>query len=236
MKKLASAHALFAEHIGFDAERRSRSFRAAISGLAIVGGLAAGGAYASAAILTYDVNMNFDPDVQEGGPGVGTVTGSFSIDTSTTTIVALDLVEATNNGANNIGGAYGSPTYATFTFADTGAYNVYASATVGQKSYEFGGDPYLFVSVWTNSAVLDGVLIGPTLQFDFAYPQGGSVQPGNFDSITSENKYLFGPVTPASAAAAPEASTWTMMLAGLAGLGGLGAAKRRRRKQSLAVV
>ena len=125
--------------------------------------------------------MNFDPNVQEGGPGVGTVTGSFSIDTSTTTIVALDLVEATNNGEANIGGAYGSPTYATFTFANTGAYNVYATATVGQKDYEFGGNPYLFVSVWTDSAVLDGVLIGPTLQFDFAYPQGGSVQPGNFE-------------------------------------------------------
>lgn len=234
MTKFTSELKLFAKSAAVDVRGRF-PVRRALGGLAVASVLAAGGTSAHAAILTYDVNMNFDPDIQEGGPGVGTVTGSFSIDKSTTTITALDLVEATNNGQANIGGAYGSPTYATFTFANTGAYSVYASATVGQKDNEFGGDPYLFVSVWTDSAVLDGVLIGPTIQFDFAYPQGGSVQPGNFDSITSENKYLYGPVAPESALAAPEASTWAMMLAGLAGLGGLGAAKRMRKKQPAAI-
>lgn len=51
---------------------------------------------AVAALVTYDVDLNFDPTTQEGGTGVGTVKGTFMLNTSTDTITAIDLIEKTN--------------------------------------------------------------------------------------------------------------------------------------------
>ena len=70
---------------------------------------------------------------------------------------------------------------------------------------------------------------GPTIQFDFPYPQGGDVLAGNFDSITSQTKYLYGSVT--LAGGVPESSTWALMALGI---GGLGAALRSRRRTATA--
>jgi hypothetical protein len=67
---------------------------------------------AGASPITYDVNLNFDPTVQGGGPGVGTVTGTVTIDTASNTVTAVNLTESTNNGLSNIGGGFGSPTTA----------------------------------------------------------------------------------------------------------------------------
>ena len=89
-------------------------------------------------LITYDVNLNFNPTQTEAPPGVGsvgTITGTFTIDTSIpiqdslipgqtvyqpTDVTAVNLVESTNDGNANIGGAFGSPTYTSFTFNETG--------------------------------------------------------------------------------------------------------------------
>ena len=177
---------------------------------------------ASAALITYDVNMNFDPSHQEGGQGVGTITGTFTIDTSDLDLTSIDLTEKTNT-SDTFGGAFGSPTYTSLTFGSSSL----SSASTGQKSDEFGGDPYLFVGIQSSCCLLDGIEIGPGFQFDFPYPQGGSVQPGNFDSITSESRYLYGVVTPETSGV-PEPSNWALMIAG-AGLLGTGLRFARRR-------
>ncbi len=211
------------------------------SALAAAAVLAA--APASAALITYDVNLNFNPTQQEASPGagsVGTITGTVTIDTSIpvedaitnptsyqpTDVVGVDLTEATNDGLATIGGGFGSPTYTTFTFNEYqpvthiffGSPIVFQTSTaqIGQNNYEFGGLPFIFLFFQTNDSYFDGTLIGPTIQFDFPYPQGGDVAAGNFDSITSETKYLYGSVT---VQAVPEPATWAMLLAGFAALG-----------------
>lgn len=230
-------------------------------GAGLVSAGLAGVAPASAALITYNVNLNFNPLVQEapaGAGSVGTVTGTVTIDTSIpirdtriagqtgyqpTNITAVDLTESTNDGQATIGGAFGSPTYTSFTFNETGpvTHTFFGSpivfqlstAEISQNSFEFGGQPFLFVSFQTNDSYLDGTLIGPTIQFDFPYPQGVDVAPGNFDSITSETKYLYGSVTVVSGA--PELSTWTLILLGFAGLAGVGSRTRsnaRRRAEA----
>ncbi len=211
---------------------------------------------ASAAIITYDVDLNFNPLQTEAAPGagsVGTITGTVTIDTSIpvrdtrimnqtgyqpTDVVGVDLTEATNDGQAAIGGAFGSPTYTTFMFNEYkpvthiffGSPIVFQTSTaeISQNNYEFNGDPFIFLFFQTNDSYFDGTLIGPTIQFDFPFPQGGDVEAGNFDSITSETKYLYGSVTPA---VAPEPATWGMM--GL-GIGATGLWARRRRRQPLA--
>jgi hypothetical protein len=198
---------------------------------------------ASAELITYDVNLNFNPTEQEAPPGagsVGTITGTFTINTSIpildtlipgqtgyqpTDVTAVDLVESTNDRLPNIGGAFGSPTYTSFTFNETGPviYTFLGSpivfqlttAEISQANYKFGGLPYIFLTFQTNDSYHDGSLIGPTIQFDFPYPQGGDVLAGNFDSITRENKYLYGSVT----TGAPELPAWALMLVGFGGLG-----------------
>ena len=84
------------------------------SALAAAAVLAA--APASAALITYDVNLNFNPTQQEASPGagsVGTITGTATIDTSIPVedghyepdelssprmLLGVDLTEATNDG------------------------------------------------------------------------------------------------------------------------------------------
>jgi PEP-CTERM motif len=181
---------------------------------------------ASAAITTYDVNMNFDPTTQEGGPGVGTITGTFSIDTTTLALTNLDLTEATHT-ADTIGGGFGSPTFTSLDFDNSSI----TSAISGQQADAFGGLPFLFVRVQSTCCLLDGIEIGPNFQFDFP-TAGGAVQPGNFDSTTSENRFLYGTVTLEAASGAPEPESWALMLAGFGLVGGALRARRVQRAGS----
>jgi hypothetical protein len=225
------------------------------AGLALAG--LAGVTPASAGLITYDVNLNFNPTQTEAPPGagsVGTITGTFTIDTSIpiqdslipgqtvyqpTDVTAVNLVESTNDGNANIGGAFGSPTYTSFTFNETGPVThiffgspivfQLTTAQISEANYKFGGLPYIFLTFQTNDSYLDGTLIGPTIQFDFPYPQGGNVLAGNFDSITSETKYLYGSVT----TGVPELPAWALMLVGF---GGLGFAAYRRTDRKAASV
>ena len=214
---LAASREIFRSIVNRAVSKRTSRIMLALTGagLSLMSGWAA-----SAALLTFNVNMNFDPTGGQSPSGVGTITGDFTVDSSTFKITSIDLTEKTND-ANTFGGGFGSPTFTSLAFTDTDL----TSASEGQNAYSFGGKPYLFVSTQSPCCILDGIEIGPGFQFDFAFQQGGPVQPGNFDSITSESRYLFGTVTPASGGV-PEASTWTMMLAGFGGLGGL--ARRRR--------
>jgi hypothetical protein len=175
--------------------------------------------------------MNFDPTTQEGGSGVGTILGSITIDTSNLTLTNIDLTETTNTSAT-IGGGFGSPTFTSYSFeSSTGS--AAGTVTSGQ-GIAFGGLPYFFVGISSECCFVDGVNVGPGFQFDFAQ-QGSAVQPGNFDSVTSENRFLYGTVTPADvAAAAPEPSTWAMMFLGFAALGFAG--YRPSKKTSIALI
>src|ERR1700734_1924329 len=87
---------------------RSWTVWTGIAGLAVLFALAANPIQASASTVVYDVNLNFDPTTQEGGPGVGTVTGTFTIDTATKLITAIDLTEKTNTN-DTIGSCCGFP-------------------------------------------------------------------------------------------------------------------------------
>ena len=209
------------------------------SGLAAAAVLAA--APASAEVITYDVNLNFNPTQTEAPPGagsVGTITGTVTIDTSipvrdlrianqtgydTTDVIGVNLTEATNDGIAAIGGGFGSPTYTSFTFTEYQpvTYIFFGSpislnTSTATLSGGPGGATYLGLFFQTSASYLDGTLIGPSFQFVFPLPDGGTVLTGNFDSITSETKYLYGSVT---VQAVPEPATWAMMLAGFAALG-----------------
>jgi hypothetical protein len=175
---------------------------------------------ASASPITYDVNLNFDPTVQGGGPGVGTVTGTVTIDTASNTVTAVNLTESTNNGLSNIGGGFGSPTYSSFTFNQVGQTQTFAFDTVTL----LGNNISLFFQ--SDATIFDGQPIGPTIAIDFPYTQGGAVVPGGFASQTSEGKFLYGAVEPAAVVAVPEPSTWAMMILGFASVGFM--AYRRR--------
>ncbi len=176
---------------------------------------------AGASVLTYNANMNFDPTAGEsygGAPGgTGTITGTFAIDTASQKVVAIDLTENTNDPSHLISPCCGFPSAESFTFTDLSLTTV----SFGQAPDKFGGLPYAFVSTQSPCCFIDGFQGGPGFQFDFPYPQGGAVQPGNFDSINSGYQYLFGSV----ALAAPEPATWAMILAGFAAIGCLGRRK-----------
>jgi PEP-CTERM motif len=197
-------------------------------GIAFCAVLGFAGSASADTVTTYDVSMNFDPGTGLGGPGVGTITGALIVDTSSTglTVTSFSLTESTNTSAT-IGGGFGSPTYTTLTFDNNSAV---ASGTTGQQGDEFNGNPFLFIRIQSTLSLLDGIEIGPGFQFDFP-TLGGSVQPGNFDSVTSESRFLFGTVTPAIASSVPEPSTWAMMILGFAGVGVI--AYRRKSKPAL---
>ena len=165
------------------------------SGLAAAAVLAA--APASAALITYDVNLNFNPTQTEASPGagsVGTITGTVTIDTSipvrdlrianqtgydTTDVIGVNLTEATNDGIAAIGGGFGSPTYTSFTFTEYQpvTYIFFGSpislnTSTATLSGGPGGATYLGLFFQTSASYLDGTLIGPSFQFVFPFPDG----------------------------------------------------------------
>jgi hypothetical protein len=169
---------------------------------------------ASADILTtYDVNLNFDPSQGDGGPGVGTITGTLIVDTSNLTLTSFDLTESTNTAAT-FGGGGGTETFTTLNFTNASATS---SVTSGTNPIAFGGNPYYFISIQSTCCINAIANFSPGFQFDFP-TLGGSVQPGNFDSTTFGGNYLYGSVTP-EISAVPEPSTWAMMILGFAGVG-----------------
>lgn len=168
---------------------------------------------AGASVITYDAHMTFDPTGGQSPHGTGTITGTFSIDTVSEKIVAIDLTESTNNPNILISPCCGFYPAESFTFTDLSL----TSVSFGQQSNMFGGLPFAFVRTQSPCCFVDGFQGGPAFQFDFPYLQGGAVQPGNFD-LTAGSNYLFGTVT----AGVPEVSTWAMMLLGFAGLGLVG--------------
>ena len=181
---------------------------------------------ASADILTaYDVNLNFDPSQGDGGPGVGTITGTLTVDTSNLTLTSFNLTEATNT-SDTFGGGGGTQTFTTLNFTNNSAIS---SVSSGTNVGEFGGNPYYFISIQSTCCITPIANFSPGFQFDFP-TLGGAVQPGNFDSTTFGGNYLYGSVT-AEISAVPEPSTWAMMILGFAGIGVI--AYRRKSKPTL---
>ncbi len=196
-------------------------------------------ASASAATVTYDINASFDPTVfATNGPGVGTVVGTVSIDTSapdpTAAVTAVNLTESTNNGTAGIGGGFGSPAFSSFTFNQTGTFSIIffgSPVTFSLANAAVDGSGDLVLNVTTSEAVFDGTLIGPSLTLVFP-DGGGDIIPGQFASHTSEDHLLFGTAgISTSVSAVPEPSTWAMMIMGFCGLGLM--AYRRNSKPAL---
>lgn len=204
-------------------------------------GLAATAVPAAAAVIIYDVNLTFDPNATPtsslGAAGPGTVKGTITLDTSipintpTGNLVAVNLTEKSNNGTllsvftSSAVQQYNavSPYVITFLWSPVTEYPAQSHLTGAYEIVSFSSPP-----------IFDSIQVGPSIQFDFPYTAGGSVIPGNFDSIASTgfNAYLYGTVAPQTASAAPEPATWALMIAGF---GGLGVALRyTRRKPSAA--
>ncbi len=206
-----------------------------------------GVAPARAAFITYTVNLTFDPNSTPqsslGAAGPGTVTGTFTIDTSipidtinqppppgaqVTNLVSANLLDASNNGTNLAG--FGDVATSQV-FNNVTPYQIIfigSPTTIVPNTAEFTyvqGVLYELVS-FSSPPIFDATQIGPSIQFDFPYPTGGSVIPGNFDSIASGgfNSYLYGTVLPSSV---PEPSSVALLASGLAAAS---VAIRRRRR------
>lgn len=205
----------------------------------IVGASILAATSAGAAPVTYDINASFDPTVfGTNGPGVGTVTGTVSIDTSapdsTSAVTAVSLTESTNNGTAGIGGGFGSQAFSSFTFNQTGNFTIIffgSPVTFSLANAAVDGSGDLVLNVTTSEAVFDGSLIGPSLTLVFP-DGGGNIIPGQFASHTSEDHLLFGTAEIAtSVSAVPEPSTWAMIIMGFCGLGFM--AHRRHSRPAL---
>jgi PEP-CTERM motif len=146
--------------------------------------------------VIYDVNASYDS-------GAGTVTGSFTLDTTTNTSYAVDLTVVGAGGVNS--GSLTDPT-------------------------QFGTGTYEVAPGVTDATYNDG---DPALQVYLTYPAGGgalfngsfgSSSVGSYFSPTCGGEIcgfpLSGTVLNASiASAVPEPSTWAMMILGFAGIG-----------------
>jgi hypothetical protein len=160
--------------------------------------------------VSYDVNASYDS-------GAGTLTGSFTLDTTTNTSYAVDLTVVGAGGVNS--GSLTDPTR-----FGTGTYEVAPSVT--DATYN-DGDPALqvFLTYPTGGGALFnggfgsssvGSYFSPTCGGEICgFPLSGTVLNGN--AVTS---------------AVPEPSTWAMMLLGFAGVGFM--AYRRKSKPATA--
>jgi hypothetical protein len=202
---------------------------------------------ARAAFITYTVNLTFDPNstptMTLGAAGPGTVTGTFTIDTTipidtinspppagaqVTNLVSANLLEASNNGTILSG----------FSNSTTQVFNdvtPYVITFIGSPVTIYPNSAYyaevngvLYERVFFNSPpIIDSIQEGPSIVFDFPVLTGGNVIPGNFDSFASTgfNSYLYGTVLPSSV---PEPGSLCLVLVGLAGT----LAVRRRLRRS----
>ncbi|HEY1782551.1 MAG TPA: PEP-CTERM sorting domain-containing protein [Roseiarcus sp.] len=159
--------------------------------------------------MSYDVDTSYDG-------GLGTVTGSFTLDATTNTSYAVDLSIVGVGGVNSA-----SDTDPTMFFPGTYAINggiidaTYNTENVGDQvflTYPTGGGA-LYNSGFGASSV--DSYFSPTCGGEVcAFPLSGTVSVGP-------------PVT----AAVPEPSTWAMIILGFAGLGFMG--YRRKDKMAL---
>jgi hypothetical protein len=172
---------------------RSNTGKALLAALVISASMAT--AASADSLMTYDVNANYDG-------GLGTVTGSFTLDTTMNTSYAVNLTIVGAGGVNS--GSLTDPTqFGTGTYATANGpmvtYNDGNPALQVFLTYPAGGGA-LFNGGFGSSSV--GSYFSPTC--------GGEICGFN----------LSGTVLGASAVSAvPLPSTWGMMLLALVGLG-----------------
>lgn len=203
-----------------------------------------------ATLITYDVNLHFDPNSTPSftlGPnGPGTVTGTITIDTSipifnynlgtqipgyqASNLVSANLSEQSNNGTvlngftNSASEIYNNVTPYAIIFFGSPVLEYPVVATLGTENQ------VLYERLtFTSPPVIDSIQSGPSIAFDFPFTAGGNVVPGNFDSQASTgfNAYLFGAVTPSNNSV-PEPSSMALL-----GLGAIIVAARGIRRHWL---
>jgi len=147
--------------------------------------------------VTYDVNANYDG-------GLGTVSGSFTLDTTTNTSSAVNLTIVGVGGVNSF--TYTDPTqFSASTIGVPGGVNpTYGTSDPGDEvffDYPAGGGALVNGLAFSNSSV--DSLFSPTCSGEVCGFQ------------------LSGTVLNAStiASGVPEPSTWAMMILGFFGLG-----------------
>jgi hypothetical protein len=188
---------------------KSNAIRSMLSALVISASMVT--AASADTYVTYDVNASYDS-------GAGTVTGSFTLDTTTNTSYAVDLTVVGAGGVNS--GSLTDPTQ-----FGTGTYEV--APGVSDATYN-DGDPALQV-----------FLTYPSGGGDLFVGSFGSSSVGSYFSPTCGGEIcgfpLSGTVLNASVTSAvPEPSTWAMMILGFCGVGFM-AYRRKQNGAALSV-
>jgi hypothetical protein len=156
-------------------------------------------------LVTYGVNANYDG-------GLGTVTGTFTVDTTTNTSSAVNLAIVGVGGVNSF--TYTDPTQFVFGTDTEAAGNVsYSTEDIGDQvflNYPTGGGALISGVPFGNSSV--DSLFSPTCSGEVCgFQLSGTV---SIDSTVTSG--------------VPEPSTWAMMILGFCGVGFLA----YRRKQN----
>ena len=161
-------------------------------------------------LVTYGVNANYDG-------GLGTVTGTFTVDTTTNTSSAVNLARVGVGGVNSF--TYTDPTQfgiGTFTDAGNVVTPTYSTEDDGDQvflNYPTGGGALISGVPFGNSSV--DSLFSPTCSGEVCgFQLSGTV---SIDSTVTSG--------------VPEPSTWAMMILGFFGLGFM--AYRRKSEGSL---
>jgi hypothetical protein len=186
---------------------KSNAINSMLSALVVLATMAT--AASADTYVVYDVNASYDG-------GLGTVTGSFTLDATTNTSYAVDLSIVGAGGVNS--GSYTDPTaFGTGTYAIGGGVidATYNTETVSDQvflTYPTGGG-VLFNGPFGNSSV--DSYFSPTCGGEVCgFPLSGTVSSA-----------------PTVTTGVPEPSTWAMMGLGFAGLGFM--AYRRKDRMAL---
>jgi len=151
----------------------------------VVAAVTVGVSSATASVITYDVNATYND--------TGTLTGIFSVDTSTDAVTAIDLV------LNDAGGISAD----TFTDPSRFGYYLYSSPSFYNLSTEDYNAQNLYLGFNQSGGALASTGFGSSA----------------IQQYFGSSYAISGTITEGAASAVPEPSTWAMMILGVAGIG-----------------